>query len=144
MSRQLTADDARQSLNVHVEAKGLEIYAKYGPQIRWKNLLCLLADRTYVRYPCEIVFDSALLQEGEFAFPAAKGESPEEGFTIFVHPFFMTELDRVPALVLYQLVLINYGDFASAEDAEVFGAAALGLTTEEYYELICNLADEVC
>jgi hypothetical protein len=40
--------------------------------------------------------------------------------------FFLTQLPQVPALVLYQLVLVNYGEFVSADDAETFGASALG------------------
>lgn len=55
----------------------------------------------------------------------------------------MTQLDRVPLLVLYQLVLVNYGEFASAEDAECFGAAALGMAREEYYQGLCELADQI-
>jgi hypothetical protein len=40
-------------------------------------------------------------------------------------------------------VLVNYGDFASANDAETFGAAALGLGKEEYYQTLCELADQL-
>ena len=104
MSKQLTADDARQSLTGHVEAKGVEIYLKYGPVLGWEDLPRLLADRAYVRYPCEIVFDATPLLPGEFAHPMPKTEQPEDGFTMYVHPVFETQLDRVPALVLYQLV----------------------------------------
>ena len=143
MAQQLTTEDARQSLTAHVAAKGYEIREKYGPHIGWKELQRILSDRSCVRYPCDVVFDAAPLQPGEFACPIAKGERPDEGFTLFVHPLFMTQLDRVPHLVLYQLVLVNYGDFASAEDAEIFGASVLGLTNEEYYKGICELADEV-
>jgi hypothetical protein len=96
-----------------------------------------------VRYPCAIVFDAAPLQAGEFAHPIAKGDCPEDGFRMYVHPFFMTQLERVPLLVLYQLVLVNYGAFAAPEDAETFGAAALGLPRDEYYTLLCALADEL-
>jgi hypothetical protein len=60
-----------------------------------------------------------------------------------VHPFFLTQLERVPGLVLYQLVLVNYGEFASADDAETFGAAALGLSRDEYYATICELAGQI-
>jgi hypothetical protein len=49
----------------------------------------------------------------------------------------------VPWLVLYQLVALNYGEFASADDAETFGAAALGLTRDAYYEELCKMADEL-
>jgi hypothetical protein len=144
MAIQLTAEDARQSLNGHVAVKGREIRAKYGPHIGWKELLRILADRACVRYPCEIVFDAGPLNPGEFAHPAAKGERPEEGFTMFVHPVFLTQLQQVPGLVLYQLVLVNYGEFASADDAETFGAAVLGLSQHEYYDTLCEMAGRIC
>ncbi len=143
MARQLTAEDARQSLTAHVETKGIEVFVKYGPQIRWADLQRLLEDRVYVRYPCEIVFDASQLLAGEFAHPVQKGERPEDGFTMAVHPRFMAQLERVPALVLYQLVALNYGDFASCVEAETFGAAALGLTREEYYAVLCECAGQL-
>jgi hypothetical protein len=138
-----SAQDARQSLKASAAAIGAEIYAKHGPRIGWKQLLQILEDRSCARYPCEIVFDAAPLQAGEFAHPVAKGDHPEDGFTMYVHPFFMTQLEQVPPLVLYQLVLVNYGAFAAPEDAEAFGAAALGLARDEYYHTLCRLADKL-
>ena len=143
MSRQLTADDARQSLNAHVAEKGAEIFAKYGPRLGWHELLRMLEDRAAVRYPCEIIFDAEPLGDGEFAHAAPNSDDPKDGFKIFVHPFFSTQLPVVPRLVLYQLVLVNYGPFATADDAETFGAAALGLAKAEYYETLCALADQL-
>jgi hypothetical protein len=116
MAQQLTADDGLQQI---------------------------LGDRAFVRYPCEILFDAAPLLPGEFAYPAPRSENPEDGFDIFVHPYFMLEPDRVPLLVLYQLVLVNYGEFATADDAETFGASALGRSKDEYYEALCGIADEI-
>jgi hypothetical protein len=138
-----SAPEARQSLNASAATIGAGIYHKYGPRIGWKQLLQILEDRTCVRYPCEIVFDAAPLQAGEFAHPVAKGDRPEDGFTLYVHPFFMTQLERVPLLALYQLVLVNYGAFVAPEDAEAFGAAALGLARDEYYHILCRVADEL-
>ncbi|MEI6278813.1 MAG: hypothetical protein WCQ16_05445 [Verrucomicrobiae bacterium] len=143
MATQLTAEDAKQSLTAHVAAKGAEIREKYGPQIGRDELLRILDDRSACRYPCEIVFDDGPLHEGEFAFPMPKGNLPEEGFSLFVHPFFMNQPDRLPCLVLYQLVVVNYGNFASALDAETFGAAALGISHDEYHRLLCAMADEI-
>jgi len=143
MSTQLTAIDAKQSLNTHVAAKGIEIFQKYGPQIGWNELQSILQDRACVRYPCELVFDNTKLQTGEFAFPEPRGDRPEEGFTLFVHPVYMTQLGMVPYLALYQLVAVNYGEFASAEDAETFASYALGLPQEEYYQTLCGLADQL-
>lgn len=143
MSAYPSTADTKQSLNNHVADKGMELRAKYGPRIAWRELQQVLLDRSLVRYPCEIAFTSEGLREGEFAYPHPKGETPEEGFIIRVHPLYMTELHAVPHLVLYQLVAVNYGDFASADDAETFGAAALGLDREDYYNSICRLADQL-
>jgi hypothetical protein len=38
---------------------------------------------------------------------------------------------------------VNYGPFASPDDAETFGAAALGLDKDEYYARLCELADQI-
>ncbi len=62
---------------------------------------------------------------------------------MFVHPFFITHLPEVPFLVLYQLVTVNYGEFASGDDAVTFGAAALGLAEDAYYERLCELVDSI-
>ena len=67
MPTQLTADDARVSLNAHVAAKGAELHAKYGPVIGWRELKLILEDRACVRYPCVLEFESTSLQSGEFA-----------------------------------------------------------------------------
>lgn len=143
MATQLSAEDARQSLSAHVAGKGAEIFAKYGPLLGWKELQLLLQDRTFVRYPCEIVFDASPLNLGEFAHPVAKGDAPEDGFVMYIHPLYMLNLNRVAHLVLYQLVAVNYGVFASADDAEIFGASALGISREEYYAILCELADQL-
>ena len=143
MSPRPAASDARQSLNAHVAAKGAEIRAKYGPDIGWKKLLQILGNRSCVRYPCEIVFSAGSLEPGEFAHPVPKGARPEDGFTMFVHPRFETGRDQLPALVFYQLVAVNYGQFASPDDAIAFGAGALGLAEDDYYRIVCELADQL-
>lgn len=144
MPKQLTVEDARQSLRDHCAAKGEEVRAKFGPHVGWAQLKQLLEDRKFVRYPCTIAFAGLPLQSGEFAYPEPLGPRPEAGYRICVHPRYEADLDAVPALVLYQLVAVNYGDFATAEDAEAFGAAALGLSRDEYYQRLCQLADHVC
>lgn len=140
----MTAEpDARRSLTDHAADKGQEIRRKYGPRIGWAELGRILADPDCVRYPCELVFASDALQPGELAFPEPKGERPEAGYVLQVHPYFALDPSRVPLIALYQLVAINYGGFASAEDAETFGAAALGLDREAYYQTLCAMADEL-
>jgi hypothetical protein len=143
MDTQPTAEEAKQSLNDHVAYKGWEICQRFGPGLGWADLQVLLNDRAFVRYPVEIVFDTANLNPGEFAYPAQRGERPEEGFIMYVHPIYMVQLSMVPYLVLYQLVSVNYGQFASPDDAETFGAHALGISRDEYYATVCELADQL-
>ncbi len=143
MPTPLTLETAKESLASHVAAKGAELRSKYGPHIGWSQLQDILLDRGFVRYPCALAFDADPLLPGECAFPLPLGGRPEDGFRLCVHPFFATEPARVPLLALYQLVSVNYGAFASPEDAEAFGAAALGMTRDEYYETLCALADEI-
>jgi hypothetical protein len=130
-------------LSAHAAAKGAELRLKYGPHPGWGGLARILQDREFVRYPCDLVFDAAPLRPGEFAYPAPKGARPEEGFILYVHPAFRDQLEHVPFLVLYHLVSVNYGPFAAAEDAEAFGAAALGISKDEYYRALCELADQL-
>ena len=143
MPEKLTLEDARQSLTAHLESKGFEIRQKYGPEIGWAQLQQILKDRDCTRYPCELAFDDAPLRDGEFAWPQPVSDNPEDGYRMCVHPFFLTQPEAVPGLVLYQLVAVNYGDFASPEDAEAFGAAVLGLSRDDYYAQLCELADLV-
>ena len=135
--------EARLSLTEHVATRAQEIRAKYGPDIGWSQLKRILEDRECVRYPCVLAFDAEPLLEGECAFALPLGDKPEDGFRLCVHPYFSVDPSRVPLLALYQAVAINYGAFASANDAEVFGATVLGMAQEDYYEALCSMADEI-
>lgn len=144
MPTHLGAGDVRESLNAHVAARGAELFAKYGPAIGWRELGLILQDRGCVRYPCEVVFEDAPLLPGELAYPVAKGARPEDGFVMHVRSCFRAQPEAAAWIVLYQLVLVNYGEFASPADAETFGANALGIPVETYYQRLCLLADQPC
>jgi hypothetical protein len=141
MIKQLGIEDARDSLNSHVALKARQIRDKYGPHFGWNELMTLFQDTEFVRYPCEIVFDEKRLLEGEFACALARSDNPLDGYNIHVHPYFATQLSKVVWMALYHLVVVNYGDFASADDAETFGAGVLGISKDEYYQELCELAD---
>jgi hypothetical protein len=143
MTERLDAQNAERALGDHAYEKGLAIRVTYGTDLNWDSLLDLLNNRECVRYPCRIKFDSSQLQPGEFAYPQPLGECPEDGFIIHVHEHFENRKDDLPALILYQLVAVNYGKFASDTDAERFGAAALGMKVDAYYHYVCRLADEI-
>lgn len=143
MARELKSAESRRHLSAEVAAQGEQIVRNYGPQMGWEQLQQLLADRRFVRYPCELRFAADPLLPGEFAHPVAKGTIPEDGYVLFIHPHYAAELPSVPYLVLHQLVLINFGEAATADDAETFGALALGLSKDAYYQALCGLSHEI-
>ena len=143
MPMKLTEQDARESLGDHVARKGSDIFARYGPDIGWQELQLIINDPEFVRYPCTIEFDDEPLQEGECAYPLPISSRPEDGYTMVVHPYFLNRLEFVPHVVFYQLVAINYGDFAGSVDAEKFGSSALGIPVDEYYHKLCTLSDSI-
>jgi hypothetical protein len=143
MAKQFKTEHVRRSLSADLAAKAAKIRQKYGPEIGWDELQKVLDDRECVSVPCEIRFDSGPLLPGEFGHSIAKGLRPEQGFIIYLHPLYASQLARVPYLVLHQLVLINYGDSATADDAEMFGSLALGLSKDEYYRALCELSGQI-
>jgi hypothetical protein len=143
VARHLKAEEVPCNLAAELAAKANGIRQKYGPEIGWNELQRLLEDRQFAPFPCEIRFDAEPLLPGEFAHAMPKGPTREQGFIIFIHPVYATQLSRVPCLVLHQLVLINYGQSATAEDAEIFGSLALGMSKEDYYRVLCELSGQI-
>lgn len=143
MARRVNSEMVHDSLDAQMAVQARTIREKYGPDIGWNQLLKLLDDRSCVRYPCEIRFDAKPLLPGEFAHAEPNGTNREEGFTIYVHPCYEAQRSRVSYLVLHQLVLVNFGGTATADDAEMFGSSALGLTKDQYYSVLCELSGQI-
>lgn len=138
-----TAEEAMQALRGHVVELAHKARARHGPVFDRAALDALLADGDCVRFGARIVFDASRLLPGEFAHAERRGEGPGEGFDLVVHPRFEGRDADLPLLVAYHIVSINYLDVAAHEEAELYGAALLGLDVEDYYQRVCALADEV-
>jgi len=139
----LTEADGYEALRAHLVQKALAARARHGPEIDAAAIRRVLADPEVVRFPTEIAFSSSALLPGEFACPLPKGEHPKDGFTLAVHELFATRPDALPYLVAYHIPSINYLDVVTNREAELFGAALLGLEVDEYYRRVCALADEL-
>jgi hypothetical protein len=96
-----------------------------------------------VRFPTRIRFDGSDLLPGEFAHASCRGESLSDGFDLLIHPHFVGREQDLPLLAAYHVVAINWLDVATHEEAELYGAALLGMELDEYYQRLCALADEV-
>lgn len=149
--RRLTEDDARDALRGHVQEKALAARERYGAKIGGvgaggmgidrATLGSLLNDPEVARWPTELVFDADSLRAGEFGFAAPVAGSPEGAWQITLHPRYSTDDRAVVLLAAYHIVSINYGEIATHEEAEEFGATLLGIPREEYYAEVCALAD---
>jgi len=140
----LSLEAGKKALLHHVVEKALAIRDKYGNFMDYPILLRILDDRDCVRYPVRLEFNSEAIDPGFFAVAkAVSADNPAEGYVIFLHEHFQKRLDDIPALVFYHLVVINYGDIVTHDEAEVFGATALGIKQEEYYQFLCRLTDAI-
>jgi hypothetical protein len=130
-------------LGDHVLRKALEARERVGGEIGWPELLQLLEDREFVRFPVQVVFSDEALEPGEFGWPQPLGEKPSAGYRLWLHPRFEGRDADCAVLAAYQLVAVNYGEVATHSEAELFGATLLGLEVEDYYARVCALADEL-
>lgn len=133
----------------HIAEKAKVIRAKYGPTVDYPVLINILEDRKCVRCPVSIEFDSSQIDSGLFAVTQEiVAEQDDEycapaGYIITLHEHFKNRFDILVPLILYQLTVVNYGDIATYEDAEIFASGILGIEQDDFYELICRLTDEI-
>lgn len=135
--------DGRRALADHAAEKATEARLRYGLLIDAAAILRMLDDRSVVRYPTGLRFDAEPLRLGEFAFAAPLGETPAQGFCLFLHPCFRDRPEAWPFLIAYHLPVINYGEIVTPEDCERFAASLLGMDQEQYYAALCELADSI-
>ncbi|MET0081309.1 MAG: hypothetical protein ABW119_22880 [Candidatus Thiodiazotropha lotti] len=131
------------AVSLHAREKAEEIRRRYNRVIDYQAVLEMIEDRKSVRYPVKLRFVSEGIEPGMFARTEPNSENPDDGYTIILHNCFEHRYDDLPMLILYQLVLVNYGDLATANDAEIFGATILGMDRDTYYQQIAALVDEV-
>lgn len=143
MGSKFTAEEGRKAFAHHVIEKALALRAKYGSVMDEDVLEAVLKDRDFVRYPTRVEFDSSKIEPGFFAAVEAVSGSPANEHIIFLHEYFRRRPVDIASALLYQLVLVNYGGIATRQEAELFGATALGIEQEEYYHLLCRLADQI-
>src|SRR3989338_5467417 len=143
-TRPLTIEDGKKALLHHVVEKGIALRDKYGPFIDFDTLQKILKDSAFVRYPTRVEFKSRFVEPGFFAFTEqVAADDSSQGFVIYVHEHFRNRINDVPAMVLYHLVAVNYCAAATGDEAELFGATVLGIKKEDYYRLLCALADQI-
>jgi len=139
----LTENDGYEALREHVLERALAARADHGPDFDRAAIEGLLADPKVMRFPTRLTFAADGLLDGEFAWARSLGAQPQDGYEIVVHPQFENRPEALPALVAYHIVSVNYLDVATSAEAELYGAALLGLEIDDYYKRVCAFADEL-
>lgn len=136
--------DGVAALRDHLLEKAALARSRCGGVVDADGLIRLLQDRQVVRHRTELVFDGNLLEPGEFAQAMPRGEGRSTGYRLVVHPALEQRPEQLLLALAYPLVRINYGRRVSDDEALLFGAALLGLSTDEYHQKLCELADGPC
>jgi len=139
----ITPEGARQAMIAHAAATGAAIHDRLGGAPDYARLVPLLEDPETVRFPVQVVFDAGPLQGEEVAYPLPVDGRAANGYTMYVHPALAGRTTDTVAAILYGLVVVNYGEAATGEVGEAFGAAVLGLDREAYYRTMCRIVDRV-
>lgn len=143
MNQKLTVEDGKKALVEHATTKALDIVEKYGVLNSLEQLNALLKDSSFIRFPTEIQFIDAVVDGETFGFVDKKSENPSDGYVIYLHKNVKNDEILMVATTMYLLVSVNYGDFASFEEAEVFGSVSMGMDKEEYYQMLCSAVDKI-
>jgi len=131
------------AVSIHASEKAREIRSRLGENIDYQAVVDMLEDRKSTRYPTQLRFVTEGIEPGMFAMTEAISDNPDDGYVISMHSVFEDQHDVLPALILYQLVLVNYGDLATANDAEIFGSTILDMDRDDYYDQIVSLTDSI-
>jgi len=97
---------------------------RLGAPLSPANLNLFLADARCLRYPTRIIYDRTGLEPQQVA-----------------QPFYRPEI--IYLVVAYMAAVINYGDAATPELAEMLGSLLTGIEQEEFYEKMCAIADSL-
>jgi hypothetical protein len=115
----------------------------HGLPLTAKSLQAFLQDRSCVFHSVKVLFDEKPLKEGEYGYMHRVDADPSKGFVLFLHPDFKNREDLHPALIAYQLALVNFGKDVDPEVAESLGASLVGMEVEAYYQQLCELTDQL-
>ena len=108
------------------------------------NLPALLSDPECLRHPVRLAYELGEMAPHQFGQPGIDPQSRElDGRVLYLRPVLQEHPDLLLRAVAYLIPLINYGEVVTDEHCLLYGATLLGLTEDEYYRRVCELADFV-
>lgn len=145
--RRMSADElarvADTGLRDHLLEQATFAHRKHGP-LTPATLDAFLKDADCIRYPTRLVYEFGEMALHQFAQPEPDPRDPSgNSRVIYLRPILRHHPERVVEAVAYMLPVANYGDVVQDDHCLLYGATLLGLTTDEFYERVCRLAELV-
>jgi hypothetical protein len=126
-----------------VEGIAKHVESSHGLPLNADSLKTFLEDRSCVFHSVKVLFDAKPLKEDEYGYMHQVDRDPTKGFVLFLHPDFRDRPELHPALITYQLAVVNFGQNVDPEVAEYLGAKLVGMEVEVYYQHLCELTDSL-
>ena len=133
----------REGLENHIRFVSEKAVNKHGRPNSMGVLSQMLEDNEIVRFPTSILFADGELKEGEPIKLNKIGEGQDERYQIIVHPIFERREKDIIALVLHEVVKVNYGKIAKEKESLLFASSLLGMEEEAYQSRIKELFSEI-
>jgi len=133
----------REGLENHIRFVSEKAVKKYGRPDSMDVLSRMLEDNEIVRFPASVLFDDAGLEAGEPVKLIKVGKGQDERYEIIVHSGFERREKDVIALVLHEVVKVNYGKIAKEKESLLFASSILGMEEEAYRSRMKELASEI-
>jgi len=121
----------------HARFAAARARARLGSPLNESTLPLFLGDPQCLRYATRLAFDRGGLDAHQFAQPERQGNK----CCLHVDPHLKDRPDLLYLAVAYMAAVINYGDAATPELAELHGSLLTGLPQEEFYLKISAIAD---
>lgn len=127
----------------HARYAAARARARLAAPLSAHNLQRFLTDSECLRYPTRLVFDRTNLEQHQFAQPVHC--SSKEGMCCELHidPQLQNRPEALYLAVAYMAAVINYGEAATPELAEMLGALLTGLDHDTFYDKICEISDSI-
>lgn len=138
----MDADELEASLKSHALRTADRARAKLGGPLNESNLSQFLQDEDCLRYPTELRFDDLNLESHQFAEPAFEVVNEERRCVLHIRAKYERQPRTHPYIVAYHAAAINYAQAASSSLCEIYGAALLDMSVDDFYAAVCQVADQ--
>ena len=137
----MSSEEMMQSVQDHALLSADRAQQKLGGSLTAENYEQFLQDTDCLRCPTTIIFTTEGLETHQFAQPVFSNLEGRPVCDLRIDPRFENQPDKLYMFVAYMAAAINYGNLVSTELCEMQGAALTGMSEEEFYNTICEIAD---